>query len=128
MQKDKKSQKDRIQKLRMILDLDSNKDIHPEDEKYLKTLSRRLKETSNRSIVYARSVSKDKGEREAYSLEPRVVIHPRVEKKVIEIPKIKEEKKVYEEEEIFEVEKVELPRPEFIEVKPKLTEKEEKED
>ena len=137
MQKDKKSKNARIQRLRMILDSESNKNLHPIDEKYLTSLNRRLEGQSKESILYPKAVSKDKGDKEVGTLEPKVVIHQQVkkeaipEKKILEFPDIKEEKQKeyrYEDEDVFEVEKVEVAGPEFIEVKPKEITKEEKDE
>ena len=46
MQKDKKSKKNSIVKLRKILNNNSIKDFHPKDEKYLRSLSKILDESS----------------------------------------------------------------------------------
>jgi len=135
MEKDKKSKKNNIDKLRMILDNGSDKDLHPEDEKYLKDLSRRLKGSSKKEIVYRKKSAEQKDEDEIDPLKPKVTIHPREVKKIVKLPELKEEKieskaeetkdSPFEDEDIFEVDKVEHKEPEFVEVKPKEVEKQE---
>jgi len=148
MQKEKKSKKNSISKLHKILDNTSDKDLHPKDEKDFRPLRKRLKETSNGKKVYRKVISKDDSKKEIDSLKPKVTIHPREEKKIVEFPEIKEQKTVleiekpstvpflpvkeelkedlYKDEDVFEVEKVEVSGPEFIKVKPKEIVKEEK--
>ena len=135
MEKDKKSKKNNIDKLRMVLDNGSDKDLHPEDEKHLKDLSRRLKGSPKKEIVYRKKSAEQKDEDEIDPLKPKVTIHPREAKKIVKLPEFKEEKieskaeetkdSPFEDEDIFEVEKVEHKEPEFVEVKPKEVEKQE---
>jgi len=148
MQKDKKSKKKRIEKLRELLDNNNGKDVHPEDEVYLKSLSKRLKESSYKPAYYKEKETKDNGDSEEDLLKPKFKIFPREEKKVI--PPMEEEKQKadikagkpteieflpveekketrYQEEDIFEIEKVKYTGAEFIEVKPKKEKKKEKE-
>jgi len=126
MQKNEKTKKKTIEKLRMILDNPSSKDLHPEDEKHLQALSKRLEESSKENIIYIQRRAKKKGEEEIDPLKPRVTIHQREEKKRFDIPEVKHAKPE-EKESLYEVEKVEVEGPEFIEVKPKEIAKEEEE-
>ena len=146
MQKDKKSKKNNIEKLRKILDNNSSEDLRPKDEKYLMSLSRRLEESSRESVVYRKAVIKDESEKAIDPLKPRVTIFPREEKKSLKFTEIKEEKPEleiekapavlplpakeirHEDEDFFEVEKVEVPKPEFVKVKPKEIAKPEEEE
>ena len=145
MQTDKKSKKNNSELLRKILDNISSEDLSPKDEKYLRSLSKRLQEPSE-EIIHKKVVSKDDSKKEIESLKPRVTIYPREEKKVLGFTEMKEEAPEpeieeapavppisareieYEDEDVFEVEKVEVPEPEFIKVKPKETAKPEKEE
>jgi len=141
MQKDKKSKKGNIDKLHDILDEASYKGVPSENEKYLHSLDKRIKRSSNEMQLYKKIAAKKSGE-EDYSLEPKVTIHLREPQKKYEFPEIKkeeikpeveevlpieEEKKSYEDEDIIEIEKVEFKDPQFIEVKPKVIVKEEEE-
>ena len=144
MQSGKKSKKNSIKKLRNVLDSDSNKDLPPEDAKYLKALSKRLDESSKEEIIYTKVAPKKSVEKEPVSLEPKVRVYPREEKKIIEFTEVEEkvepeevtfsevEEDVkelsYEEEDVIEVEKVEVTDPEFIEVKPKEDKKKDEEE
>jgi len=130
MQKDGKRKKT-IGKLRMILDDNSGEKLHPEDEKYLKALRKRLGGSSLEHITHIKETFKeDDGEEDP--LKPRVIIHQKEEKKTVDFPEVKsvevkkseEEKKEKQEslpqdESLYEVEKVEVEGPEFIEVKAK---------
>jgi|GEM_PF-928963 len=126
MQENNNSKKKRIEHLRMILDNPDNKYLHPEDEKYLRLLSKRLKEISEQETPHRRIIL-PQGSETKDKLEPRVTIHVvgEKEKPVTKIDfAIYEEKKEeinIEDEDIFEVVKVERPTPKFIEVKPKKT-------
>jgi len=136
MQKDEK-RKTTVEKLRMILDNNSDEKLHPEDEKYLKALRKRLGGSSSGYIAHIKETFKeDDGEEDP--LKPRVVIHQKEEQKIVEFPEVKpveveelekeeEEKQesLLQDESLYEVEKVEVEGPEFIEVKPKETTKEE---
>jgi hypothetical protein len=136
MQKDEKRKK-MVEKLRMILDNNSDEKLHPEDEKYLKALRKRLGGSSSGYIAHIKETFKeDDGEEDP--LKPRVVIHQKEEQKIVEFPEVKpveveelekeeEEKQdsLPQDESLYEVEKVEVEGPEFIEVKPKETTKEE---
>lgn len=136
MQKDGKCKK-MVEKLRMILDNNSDEKLHPEDEKYLKALRKRLGGSSSGYIAHIKETFKeDDGEEDP--LKPRVVIHQKEGQKIVEFPEVKpveveelekeeEEKQesLPQDESLYEVEKVEVEGPEFIEVKPKETTKEE---
>jgi hypothetical protein len=136
MQKDEKHKK-MVEKLRMILDNNSDEKLHPEDEKYLKALRKRLGGSSSGYIAHIKETFKeDDGEEDP--LKPRVVIHQKEEQRIVEFPEVKpveveelekeeEEKQdsLPQDESLYEVEKVEVEGPEFIEVKPKETTKEE---
>jgi hypothetical protein len=137
MQKNEKSKKERLEKLRMILDTPSDRNLHPEDEKHLESLRRRLVGPSKKSTDYIyRSTKEYDGER-IDPLKPQVKIYHKEEKKKVIAPEIKrlepekkqEERKesLYEDKELYEVERVEVESPEFLEVKPKeITKKREK--
>ncbi len=128
MVKHQKPKNNTITKLYKILDFNSKKDLRPENEKYLVSLSQRLREISGERIIYRRITSKEILEDKIDPLKPKIVIHSRKVEKKIEFPevKIEEEKKIdYSDEEIFEIEKVKVKGPEFIEVKPKVIAKEE---
>jgi len=58
MEKDKKSKKNSLEKLRNVLDTDNGKKLHPEDDKYLKALSKRLHKSSEKEIVYKEKIEK----------------------------------------------------------------------
>ena len=135
MQENKKSKKERLEKLRMLLDDPSKKDLHPEDEKYLTSLSKRL-DSSKERVAYVHKQHKDETG-EVDPLKPQVVIHERERVKTPVIPELKEFKEVEEEikpekeieslqkdEDLYEVEKVEVEGPEFVEVTPKETKEE----
>jgi len=133
MQKNEKSKKERLEKLRIILDNPSNGKLHPEDEKHLEALRRRLIGSSKESTVYIYKNYKEDNKEKIDPLKPRVKIYQKEEKKEFIAPEIKhtepEEKQEtgsYKDEELYEVEKVEIKGPEFLEVKPKeVTEKKE---
>jgi hypothetical protein len=120
MPKNQKSKNNAISKLYNVLDYNSKKDVN-KNERYLGSLSHRLKEISGEEIVYKKkfeNISKpDNGE----SLKPKVKIHAREIKKAPKIPivKIEEKKREYRDQEIFEIKKLKVKEPEFIEVKPK---------
>jgi len=133
MQKNEKSKKKIIDRLRMVLDDGSGSNVHPDDEKYLKALKKRLGDSS-KHVVYTNKDYKKDSESETGSLEPKVTIHLRDED-VVEFPEIAmeepekeiEEETSHKDEELYEVEKVKVDSPEFIEVKPKeMTHAEEK--
>ena len=135
MTQDKKPKKNDIEKLRMILDSPSDpkvRKIVAKHEKNLKSIRERLSgESSKTKMKYTTSDLLKKSD----SLEPRVVIH---EEEVVpseiesHIPEQqKEESKdddadlqdLFDAEDLYEVEKVDVPEPEFLEVKPKEMEK-----
>jgi Holliday junction resolvasome RuvABC DNA-binding subunit len=136
----KKSKKNGIEKLRMMLDDESLKKLDQEDEKYLISLIKRLDESSRKKVIIKQKV--ETHETKEDSLKPKVVIYERkqenkpilpkilVEEKAIEIKsepifeEVKEEKKF--EEDLIEIKKVEIKEPEFLEVKPKIVKKEDK--
>lgn len=125
MQKGKKSKKETIEKLRMILDDPSTKDPFIKDEAYLNALQKRLAGPSKESYVYAHEGFTEKSD----SLNANITIHrreknsfPTPEPEHMELgkPGIEEQKEnLFEDEELYEVEKVEIDIPEFVEVKPK---------
>ena len=127
MDKNEKSKKERLEKLRMILDDPSFKDLHPEDKKYLESLRNRLLGVSKKSIIYSSKQIEDKDD----PLKPIVEIH-RVEKKEISVQEfeptepIKRTEDHFKDKELIEIEKVEVIEPKFAKVKPKeITPKEE---
>ena len=128
MQKNEKSKKKSIDRLRMVLDGNSGANVHPDDEKYLKALKKRLVD-SFKHIVYTNKSYKKDSENEIDSLEPKVTIHLREEKNIVEFPEITmeepEEEAPQEDKNLYEIEKVEVDSPEFIEVKPKEVSKRE---
>ncbi len=128
MQKNEESKKERLEKLRMVLDKPSRGDLHPKDEQYLRALSKRLESSSKKSIVCIHRTSEER-EKETDSLRPRVTIHYKEEKKSVVHVKYGEpegrKKSLFEDGNLYEVEKVEVKGPEFLEVKPKEAAKEE---
>jgi len=127
MPKDKKSKKNGIDKLRMVLDNASFKELNPEDEKHLIALKQRLIEKENKKVIYKSSEKKDE-ETEVDPLKPKVVIHQRKEeKKLVKFQELKPEQKIKEtKEDLIEIKKIEVSGPEFVKVKPKKIEKKEK--
>ncbi len=129
MPKDKKSKKKTIDKLRMVLDENSNNDknLDPKDKEYLMSLRRNLRESQYRDIEF-RKLSKKSFDKE--NLEPNVIIHVRRKKKLPRKelkPEIKKPtKEVLEDTSLIDVEKVEITEPEFIEVKPEKKKEKEK--
>ncbi|MEA3457527.1 MAG: helix-hairpin-helix domain-containing protein [Candidatus Thermoplasmatota archaeon] len=125
MQQGKKSKKETIKKLRMILDNPSTKDSFIKDEAYLNALQKRLAGPSKESSVYAHEGFTEKSD----SLNANITIHrreknsfatPEPEHMEPDKPKVEEQKEnLFEDEELYEVEKVEIDIPEFVEVKPK---------
>ena len=81
MKKDKKSKDSRLDKLRKVLDNNDGKDLHPKDEIFLKSLSKRLEESSFKAPYHKKDKSKDNGDSEEVSLKPKVKVIPREEKK-----------------------------------------------
>jgi len=130
MQKNEKSKKERLKKLHMILDRPSRGDLHPEDEKYLQALGKRLESSSKESIIYIHRTSEEKREKEADLLKPRVTIHHKEEKESVALVEQEElegrKESLFEDENLYEVDKVEVKGPEFLEIKPKEISKEEK--
>ena len=131
MQKIKKSKRETIEKLRMVLDNPDIQDPSIKDETHLNTLKKRLIDPPKESFVYE---NKNSSEQED-SLKAKVTIHRReesgfntVERKYFESDKQKEglkKEKLFEDEELYEIEKIEIDVPEFIEVEPKdITESE----
>jgi len=125
MEKSKSSKKDRLEKLRISLESNSNEKLHPEDEKYLKVLQNRLSKNSKEGTVNIYRES-GKSEEKDDPLKPQVIIHHKEEKQDLpefiqtetEKVEVKEEKEI-KDKELFEVKKVEVIGPEFLEVKPK---------
>ena len=87
MKKNKKSQNNSNEKLRNILDSNYSNDLHSEDEKYLRSLSKRMNKTSKDYNVYKKIVTKDESEKEIDTLKPRVTIHSRTVVKILEFLK-----------------------------------------
>jgi DNA integrity scanning protein DisA with diadenylate cyclase activity/ribosomal protein L40E len=124
-----------IGRLHNVLNSKHSKTYESNDKKYLESLNKRLKKISEEDTKYQKISYKEKDISKDDLLKPKVTIHFREEKKVIEKPKIIEElpvievetKKSYEDEDIFEVQKVIPPPTTFIEVKPKIVEEKEKE-
>jgi len=143
MIQDKKVKKNDVEKLRMILDNPSDpkvRKIVDKHERNLESIRERLSnEPSKTEIKYTASNFLKKSD----SLEPRVVIHQKEEKKGIpleiaspetksyktEQPKKEEytdeddSQNLFDDEDLYEVEKVEVSEPEFLQVKPKEMEK-----
>ncbi len=92
MQKNQKFKNNSIEKLCKILDNISIKDLPPEEEKYLRSLSEKLEKSYTETIVYKKVVSKENNGKKIVSLKPKVTIHAREVKKIIEFPEVKEEK------------------------------------
>ncbi len=128
MSKNQKSKNYAIAKLYKILDYNSKKDVRPENEKYLGSLSQRLKEISGEEIILKKKINKECLEDGVETLKPKVIVHSREVKKEPELPKIiieKKEKKEFRDEDVFEIKKIKIKEPKFIEVKPKASSKEE---
>ena len=146
MAKDKKSKDIDIEKLRMILDNPSNpkiKEIVAKHEKNLGSVRERLSGESSKTKM--RPTTSD-FLKKSDSLEARVIIHEKEEEVVsseieptktelqkeeskdeADIQDLFDDEELYEVEKVdvseFEVEKVEAPKPEFLEVRPKEIEK-----
>ena len=129
MKQNKNSKKTRVEMLRMVLDTPDNKNLYPGDEKYLRALSRRLKESSEEEHP-EKYVRFDGKKEDTDYLKPRVTVYPKrrkEEKKKIAVvsPKkfitIDAEKKNIQikGEDIFEIEKVRKKEKKFIKVKVK---------
>jgi len=136
MEKDKNNKKNRVEKLRLILDTPENKKLYPGDEKHLKALSRRLKESSDEGP--SKIKVRYEGDQINDDLKPRVKVYPRVvTKKVTKVEFVEEDKtKIVKEkkkeitikdEDIFEIEKIKVRQNEFVQVKQKELEKPQKE-
>jgi len=131
----KKDKKNGIEKLRIFLDDHSFKDLNSEDEKYLKTLKERLDESSEKKNIFKKIADESEESSEEELLKPRVVIHERVEKKIVEFHEFKEVKgkdetiekeSHFKDEELIDIKKVRPNIPEFIEVKLEKVEKDKK--
>jgi len=131
----KKDKKNGIEKLRIVLDDHSFKDLNPEDEKYLKALKERLDESSEEKNIFKKITYGSEESSEEELLKPRVVIHERVEKKIVEFHESKEVKEKdetiekeshFKDEELIDIKKVKPSIPEFIEVKPEKVKKDKK--
>ena len=119
--KDKDSEENIVDKLRMILDKSSDVDLNSEERKHLKSLIKRLKkEEEKESAIRKINLAEDK---EEGSLKPKVIVHER--KKKVDFRKTKKELKGNE---TLEGKKADVKLPEFIEVKPKGIKKDETED
>ena len=129
MHNNKKSKNDSKEKLRMILDNVSIKDLSSKDKKYLISLARRIEEQQKmESNIYKKIVDSSIKE-EIDTMKPKVTIHQRKEvdqiqppvQKTIE-PVIQTQEKPKDPEEIFEkkletpeIKKEEVTEPLFIE-------------
>ena len=137
MVQDKKSKKNDIEKLRMILDSPSDpkvKKIVDKHERNLETIRARL---SNEKVKTDKTYRSSDFLKKSGSLEPRVQIHEKEEIKPRKIEKepvkteIKDEKfeehyeshDLFEDEELIEIEKADVAETEFVQVKPKDMEK-----
>lgn len=137
MTQDKKPKKNDIEKLRMILDSPSDPKVRKIVAKYEKNLESIRERLSGKPSKTKMKHTTSDLLKKSDSLEPRVVIHEKEEEVVpseIEshIPEQqKEESKdddadlqdLFDAEDLYEVEKVDVPEPEFLEVKPKEMEK-----
>jgi len=121
MSKTNRPKKNDIEKLRKILDNNSKNKSSSEKEKYLATLTKRLKKESRNIHISSKVV-----EKENESLEPKITVHPRKVEKIVEFHEIAEditskdvepEESSVIDEDVFEVKKVEIDQPQFIEVK-----------
>lgn len=114
--KENKPKKKSIEELRMILDNISVKDLNHKDEKYLKALGKRMKE-SKKEVTYQQidSIKREISGETVDPLKPTVIIHPRKIKK----PELFEFSEVEGKEETTEENKFEGDVPEFIEVRQK---------
>jgi len=123
MSKNQKSKNNALSKLYNILDYTSKKDTNLKNEKYLGSLSQRLKEISGEEVVYRKKFEEKSQNDGKETLKPKVIIHVREVKKEPEFPevKIEEEKKDYRDGDVFEIKKVKIKEPEFMEVKPKTS-------
>ena len=130
MSKNQKSKNNAIAKLYKVLDFNSKKDLHNEDEKYYGSLDQRLKDISGEEIILVKRLNKENLGDSNDTLKPKVIVHAREVKKepVVEFPEIKiQEKKKRQiwDDDVFEIKKLKIKEPEFIEVKPKTYQKEE---
>jgi Holliday junction resolvasome RuvABC DNA-binding subunit len=128
MSQDKKSKIDDIEKLRKLLDNVTFENLDSEDEKHLIALKKRLSKPEH-TITFTQQIKSD----EADPMKPKVLVHLRKEQKLTIIKEESDKKTEIEytkkmegfiDEDIFEIEKVKVEGPEFIEVKPKDTSKE----
>ncbi|UCB59347.1 MAG: hypothetical protein JSV67_03385 [Thermoplasmatales archaeon] len=128
MSQDKKSKIDDIEKLRKLLDNVTFENLDSEDEKHLIALKERLSKPEH-TITFTQQIKSD----EADPMKPKVLVHLRKEQKLTIIKEESDKKTEIEytkkmegfiDEDIFEIEKVKVEGPEFIEVKPKDTSKE----
>ena len=130
MPNNKKSKNYAIAKLYKVLDFNSKKDLHPENEKYYGSLSQRLKDISGEEVILIKKLNKEEQKDSADLLKPKVIVHAREVKKepIVVIPEIKiqekKEKQIWDDD-VFEIKKIKIKEPEFIEVKPKTSTKEE---
>ena len=142
MSEDKKSKKDDIEKLRMILDDPKHKRLNSKDNVHLNSVRKKLLgETSDEEEI--RRLQSEFISKKSDTLKPQVTIYEKEEDSTTR-PEIKqmeseehkeqlkdetdlEEEDLTDAEELYEVEKVEIQEPEFLEIKPeKTTKKKEK--
>jgi len=126
MSKNQKSKNNALTRLYSILDYNSKKDINLKNERYLGSLSQRLKEISGEEVYYRKKLDSQNKDNGVKSLEPKVIIHAREVKKEPEIikPVIEQKKKAFINEDVFEIKKVEIKEPIFVEVRPKTSKEE----
>jgi len=126
MSKNQKLKNNALARLYNILDYNSKRNINLKNERYLGSLSHRLKEISGEEVYYRKKLDSKIEDNGVKSLKPKVIIHTREVKKEPKIfePKIEEKKSVFIDEDVFEIKKVEVKEPEFVEVKPKLSKEE----
>ncbi|MEA2055753.1 MAG: helix-hairpin-helix domain-containing protein [Candidatus Thermoplasmatota archaeon] len=117
--KDKDSEENIVNKLRMILDKSSDVDLNSKEKKHLKSLIKRLKNEEEKELAL-RKISLDE---EDDALKPKVIIHER--KKKIDFRKTEKELKGNE---TLEVKKADVELLEFVEIKPKDIKKDETEE
>ena len=103
MSKNQKSKNNALTRLYNILDYNSKKNINLKNERYLGSLSHRLKEISGEEVYYRKKLDSKIEDNGVKSLEPKVIIHRREVKKEPDIiePKIEEKKSVFRDEDVL---------------------------
>ena len=125
MTNNKKNNKKNIEELNALLDNESPDDSYKKN-KYLNALHKRMRNKYPERIIIKKTILLEK-ENDSDSLKPKVIIHTAKEEKIPVTPKHDEQKifiqPTIEEEDIFEIEKIKIPGPQFLKIKPKITEK-----